>query len=74
MHDLSQHAKPTRTSIIFHANHTYCIVKHKTNRTLDRCASATVPHSCADPSTQCVKGGGKTYHCGEEKVYHRGNG
>ena len=21
-----------------------------------------------------VKGGGKTYHCGEEKVYHRGNG
>ena len=20
-----------------------------------------------------VKGGGKTYHCGEEKVYHRGN-
>ena len=53
VHDLSQHAKPTRASIIFHANHTYCIVKHKTNRTLDRCASATVPHSCADPSTQC---------------------
>ena len=20
-----------------------------------------------------VKGGGKTYHCGGEKVYHRGN-
>ena len=51
--DLSQHAKPTRASIIFHANHTYCIVKHKTNKTLDKCASATFPHSCADPSTQC---------------------
>ena len=25
-------------------------------------------------NTLCVKGGGKTYHCGEEKVYHRGNG
>ena len=23
--------------------------------------------------TLAVKGGGKTYHCGGEKVYHRGN-
>ena len=53
VHDLSQHAKPTRASIISHANHIYCSVKHKTNRTLDKCASATFPHSCADPSTQC---------------------
>ena len=42
VHDLSQHAKPTRASIISHANHIYCGVKHKTNRTLDKCASATV--------------------------------
>ena len=25
-------------------------------------------------TSEYVKGGGKTYHCGEKKVYHRGNG
>ena len=30
------------TSIISHANHIHCSVKHKTNRTLDKCTSATV--------------------------------
>ena len=37
-----------------------------------------VPTATAEPTAPsdptAVKGGGKTYHCGEEKVYHRGNG
>ena len=27
-----------------------------------------------DDTPEGVKGGGKTYHCGGEKVYHRDNG
>ena len=56
VHDLSQHAKPTRASIISHANHIYCGVKHKTNRALDKCASAAVtraeryPHNSVKPA------------------------
>ena len=35
--------------------------------------SPALAHIEALGSVQSVKGGGKTYHCGGEKVYHRGN-